>query len=40
MNAEDDGLSTHSRRIEHSLLHNTPWEEVGSTSERRYSRRK
>ena len=26
-------LSTHSRWIEDSLLHNAPWEEVGSTSE-------
>ena len=26
-------ISTHSRRNEDSLLRNTPWEEVGSTSE-------
>ena len=40
MNAEGEALSTHSRRIEDSLLRNAPWEEVGSTSERHYNRRK
>ena len=33
-------LSTHSRWIEDSLLRYIPWEEIGSTSERHYSRRK
>ena len=33
-------FSTRSRRIEDSLLRNAPWEDVGSTSERYYSRRK
>ena len=40
MNAEDDVLSIYLRQIEDSVLCNTPWEEVGSTSERHYSRRK
>ena len=31
-------LSSHSRQIEYSLLHNVSWEEVGSMSERHYSR--
>ena len=30
-------LSTHSRRVEDSLLLNAPWEEVGSTSESHYT---
>ena len=29
-------FSTYSRWIKDSLLHNAPWEEVGSTSKRHY----
>ena len=33
-------LSTHSRWIEDSMVRNVPWEEIGSMSERHYSREK
>ena len=40
INVEGDVLSTHSRWIEDSVVRNVPWEEIGSMSERHYSREK